>query len=306
MDLSNLFSRLIVLFIYIIVGFIAAKVKKVDEDVVKKVNVVLLYIGQPALIISSVLDTKLDMGFGEVGRIFLLALIMQLILLALAYIFTPIYVRDKSQRGLFKFMTAFGNTGFMGFPIISALFGDDAIFLAAIFLIPFFLASYSIGAVQLKGRAKGEKIDFSFLLNPAIVATVLGVVLFFLKLPIPSEIMDACSGLSGILIPLSMVAVGANIGMRKISELWADWRMYVLSFVKLIVCPVIMFFICRTFVHNEVYLGIMVVSAAMPAAVLVTMFSTENGTNIHEASRGVFITTLLSLITIPAVMNILF
>ncbi len=306
MDLSNLFSRLIVLFIYIVIGFIAAKVGKVDADVVKKVNTVLLYIGQPAMIISSVLDTQLDMSFADVGGVFLLALVMQLILLGIAYIFTPVYVRDRSQRGLFKFMTAFGNTGFMGFPVITALFGEDAIFIAAIFLIPFFLASYSIGIIQIKGRQGEGKLSFGFLLNPAIVATVVGVVLFFLRLPIPGEIMDACSGLAGILIPLSMVAIGANIGMRKISELWADWRMYVLSLIKLIVCPVLMFFVCRLFVSNEVYLGIMVVSAAMPCAVLASMFATEYGTHIHEASRGVFITTLLSLFTIPAVMHILF
>ncbi len=306
MDLSNLFSRLVVLFIYILVGFIAAKAGKVDEDVVKKVNTVLLYIGQPALIISSVLDTQLDIGLGELGTIFGLAVIMQLLLLAFAYIFTPVYVRNKEDRGLFKFMTAFGNTGFMGFPVISALFGEDAIFLAAVFLIPFFLASYSLGVMQIKGRAGGEKISFRFLLNPALVATFAGVILFFLRLPIPREAMDACSGLAGILIPLSMVAIGANIGMRQLSELVADWRMYVLSFIKLIICPVLMFFICRSFVTNQIYLGIMVVSAAMPSAVLASMLSTEYGKDIHVASRGVFITTLLSLATIPAVMHILF
>ena len=306
MDLSNLFSRLIVLFIYIIVGFIAAKAGKINEDVVKKVNTVLLYVGQPAMIISSVLDTHLDLGLKEIGYIFILAVIMQLLLLCFSYIFTPLYVRNKEERGIFKFMTAFGNTGFMGFPIISALFGADAIFLAAVFLIPFFLASYSLGVMQIRGRAKGEKMDFSFLLNPAIIATVVAVVLFLVKLPIPREAMDACSGLAGILIPLSMVAIGANIGMRNLSELVVDIRMYALGLVKLVICPVLMFFIARTFVHNEVYLGIMVVSSAMPSAVLASMLSTEYGKSVHVASRGVFITTLLSLFTIPAIMNILF
>lgn len=306
MDLSNLFSRLIVLFIYIIVGFIAAKAGKVDEDVVKKVNTVLLYIGQPALIINSVLSNHLEIGVGELGYIFLLALFMQLLLLGIAYALTPLYVRKREDRGLFKFMTAFGNTGFMGFPVISAIFGEDAIFLAAVFLIPFFLASYSIGIIQIRGRESGQKLSFRFLLNPALVATFVGVILFFLRLPIPQEAVDACSGLAGTLIPLSMVAIGANIGMRKLSELVADWRIYALCLIKLIICPVIMFLVCRIFVSNETYLGIMVVSAAMPSAVLASMFSTEYGKDIHGASRGVFITTLFSLATIPAIMNILF
>ncbi len=306
MDLSNLFSRMIVLFIYILVGFIAAKAGKVDDDTVKKINKVLLYIGQPFMIISSVLDTELNMSLGDVGELFLLACVMQILLLVFAYVFTPMFVRKKADRGLFKFMIAFGNVGFMGIPVISALFGPGAVFMASICLIPFFLASYSIGVIQLKGRAKGEKIDFRFLLNPAIIATVIAVILFFIKLPLPKELMEASSGLAGILIPLSMVVIGANLGMSRFSELLVDWRMYVLCLVKLVLSPVLMFFICRLFVSNETYLGILVVSAAMPVAVLASMLSTEYGTDIHVASRGVFMTTLLSLITIPAVLNILF
>lgn len=297
---------MIVLFIYIVVGFIAAKAGKVDDDTVSKVNKVLLYIGQPAMILSSVLDTELNMSIADVVELFLLACVMQLLLLAFAWIFTPIFVKKKSDRGLFKFMIAFGNVGFMGMPVISALFGPDAVFMSAICIVPFFLASYSIGVMQLKGRAKGEKIDFRFLLNPALVATFAAVILFFLDLPIPREVMDASSGLAGILIPLSMVVIGANLGMSHISELFVDWRMYALCFVKLIVSPVLMFFICRIFVSNEIYLGILVVSAAMPVAVLASMLSTEYGTDIRVASRGVFMTTLLSLVTIPAVLSVLF
>ena len=118
--------------------------------------------------------------------------------------------------------------------------------------------------------------------------------------------MDAAAGLAGLLIPLSMVCIGANLGMNRISELIVDWRMFVLSFIKLVVCPVLIFFICRTFVSNEVYLGILVVSAAMPSAVLASMFSTEYGADVNVASRGVFITTLLSLVTIPLVLRVLF
>ncbi len=306
MDLSNLFSRMIVLFIYIFVGFIAAKVKIIDDDTVKKVNKVLLYIGQPAMIISSVLDTELEMGLSDVVELFCLAMVMQIILLIIAYATTPIYVRKKSDRGLFKFMIAFGNVGFMGIPVLSALFGNGAVFMASICMIPFFLFVYSIGIILLKGKAKGEKIDFSFLINPALVSTFIAVALFFADLPIPGEILEASTGLAGILIPLSMVIIGVNLGLSKASDLVADWRMYAMSFVKLIASPVIMFYVCRFFVANEVFLGVLVVSAAMPVAVLASMLSTEYGTDIRVASRGVFISTLLSLVTIPLVLNLLF
>ncbi len=306
MDLSNLFSRLIVLFIYIIVGFIAAKARKIESDTVKKVNTVLLYIGQPAMIISSVLDTRLTMSLRDIGELFLYAVIMQLLLLGIAYIFIPIFVRKKADRGLFKFLVAFGNVGFMGFPIVSALFGPDAVFLAAICLIPFFLATYSIGIIMIKGGQVGAKLSFKFLLNPALIATFAAVILFVAKLPLPVEVLDAASGLAAILIPLSMVCIGANLGMSRLGEMLKDLRMYGLCFVKLIISPVLIFFICRLFITNPIYLGILVVTSAMPSAVLASMFSIEYGADINVASRGVFMTTLVSLITIPIVMYVLF
>lgn len=306
MDLSNLFDRMIMLFIYIFVGFIAAKTKIIDDDCVKKVNKVLLYIGQPAMIISSVLDTELDMSIGDVVELFVLAMIMQVLLLIFAYAFTPVYVRNKSDRGLFKFMVAFGNVGFMGIPVITALFGDSAVFMASICMVPFFLFVYSVGIILLKGRAKGERIDFKFLLNPALISTFIAVALFFAELPLPTAVIDASTGLAGMLIPLSMVVIGANLGMCRFSELFVDWRMYALCLVKLIISPVLMYFICGVFVTNEVFHGILVVSAAMPVAALASMLSTEYGTDVRVASRGVFISTLLSLVTIPMVLYILF
>lgn len=306
MDLSNLFYKMTVLFIYIFVGFITSKAKIVDDDTVKKVNKVLLYIGQPAMIISSVLDTELNMDFYDVVELFCLALVMQLILLAIGYAATPLYVRRKADRGLFQFMTAFGNTGFMGIPVMGAIFGNGAVFMASICMIPFFLFSYSLGIIQLKGGMKGEKLSFRFLLNPALVSTFIAILLFVTKLQLPAAVMEASNGCAAIMVPLSMVVVGANLGMSRFSELVADWRMYILCIVKLIISPLIMFFVCRLFVSSEIFLGILVVSAAMPSAVLASMLSSEYGADIRTASRGVFITTLFSLVTIPLMMNLLF
>lgn len=306
MDLSNLFYKMTILFIYIFIGFIAAKVKVINDDTVKKLNKVLLCIGQPAMIISSVLDTELNMGIADVLWFAVLVFLMQILLLVFAFVFTPLFVKKKEDRGLFKFMIAFGNTGFMGVPVITALFGEDAVFLASIGMIPFFLFVYSVGIILLKGYTKGEKIDFSFLLNPALISTFIAIILFFTKIQLPSVVMEAAGGLADMLIPLSMVVIGANIGMSAFSDLYADWRMYALCLVKLVISPLLMYLICGSFVSDQVYLGVLVVSSAMPVAVLASVLTTEYGADVRVGSRGVFITTLLSLITIPLMMSLLF
>lgn len=306
MDLSNLFTRMITIFIYILVGFICAKVKVIDDDSVKKINKVLLCIGQPAIILSSVLNTQLNMSLGDVVWFFVLVFIMQILLVIFGFVFTPLYVKKREDWGIFQFMVAFGNTGFMGVPIIAALFGDDMVFLASIGMVPFFIFVYSLGIILLKGHSKGEKIDLRFLLSPAFISVFLAVILFFLKLPLPVPVLDAADGLSDMLVPLSMVVIGANLGMSELRELYADWRMFVLSLVKLVISPLLIYFICGLFVKNQIFLGVLVVSAAMPVAVLASVLSTEYGGKVRLGSRGVFITTLLSLVTIPLMMALLF
>lgn len=306
MDLSNLFTRMITIFIYIFVGFICAKVKVIDDDGIKKINKVLLCIGQPAIILSSVLNTQLNMSLVDVIWFFVLVFIMQILLVIFGFVFTPLYVKKREDWGIFQFMVAFGNTGFMGVPIISALFGEDMVFLASIGMVPFFIFVYSLGIILLRGHSKGEKIDLHFLLSPAFISVFLAVILFFLKLPLPVPVLDAADGLSDMLVPLSMVVIGANLGLSQLRELYADWRMFVLSLVKLVVSPVLIFLICGLFVKNEIFLGVLVVSAAMPVAVLASVLSTEYGGKVRVGSRGVFITTLLSLVTIPLIMALLF
>jgi len=306
MDLSNLFYKMTVLFIYIIIGFICAKIKILDDDTVKKVNSVLLHIGQPAMIINSVLNSDLSMSPADMLELFCLAMVMQAILIGIGYAATPLYVRKKEDRGLFMFMTSYGNVGFMGIPVLSALFGNGAVFMASICLVPFFIFVYSHGLVQLRGRAEGERFSFRSLINSAMVSTFIAVGLFLADIKLPGPVLEASAGLAGILIPLSMVAIGANLGMGSFADLFSDWRIYMLCFVKLILSPVIMFFICRLFVRNEVFLGVLVVSAAMPAAVLASMLSIEYNKDVNTASRGVFLTTLISLVSIPIMLGILF
>ena len=91
--------------------------------------------------------------------------------------YTETYTEYKGDR--YGFFTDDGSVGFMGFPIVSALYGPDAVFLAAICIIPFFLSTYSIGIVMVKGGMNGEKLGWKFLLNPALIST-------FYPVPLPT------------------------------------------------------------------------------------------------------------------------
>lgn len=305
MSFTNLFNKMLLLFIYIVVGFIANKTNILDEAGSKKLNKVMLYICQPALIIGSIVDTDLDISSGIILMLFLYSTVMNLILLGLSFILVPLMRVKQDERGIYRFMMTFGNVMFMGLPVTTALYGDGVIFLVSICGMPFNFLVYSIGVYLISGKGDKKGLIRKILLNPALISVVVALIIFFSKIRLPIFVCEAAESLGSMVIPGAMLLIGASLGSASPKEMLADKHIYLLCVAKLIIAPIIVKLICGLFISNEMYLNIIVISAAMPAAAITTMFSFEYGGNVGVASRGVFVTTLLSLVTIPAMVYLL-
>ena len=122
--------------------------------------------------------------------------------------FLPRLLRTRSEDvGATRLVTAFGNVGFVGLPVVAAIFGDEMVFFASLCNIPFNLALYSIGAAQLSGT-DGARLDWRQVLNMPVIATLLSVVLLLSRIHVPAVIADTISTLAGATIPLSMLIIG--------------------------------------------------------------------------------------------------
>ena len=196
-------------------------------------------------------------------------------------------------------MTAFGNVGFVGLPVVAAIFGDEMVFFASLANIPFNLALYSIGAAQLSGGA-GARFDWRKVLNMPVIATLLSVVLLLSRIHVPAVIADA-----GATIPLSMLIIGTSLGAISVRAALADWRVYVVSAVRLLVCPLLTWLVLRPFVSGAL-LGIPVLLAACPSAMVVTALCLQYDRSDAFASKCIFLNTILSAVTIPLLIWLLF
>ncbi|MGN1003149.1 MAG: AEC family transporter [Oscillospiraceae bacterium] len=305
MSFTNLFNKMLLLLIFIVVGFIAGKTKILDETGSKKLNKVMLYICQPALVIGSVVNTGPDVSTGDILWLIVYALAMNLILLALGFLLVPLMRVRKDERGTYRFMIAFGNVIFMGLPVTTALYGDQVIFLVSICGMPFNLLVYSIGVYLISGKGIDRSFFKNTLLNPALIATFAALILFFAGIELPSFIGEAAGSLGDMVIPGAMLLIGATLASVSPRDMLADPHIYLLCLAKLILAPIVVKLLCGLFIQNEMYLNILVVSAAMPTAAITTMFAYEYGSHVSTASRGVFVTTLFSLVTIPAMVYLL-
>lgn len=129
MDIRVILMQMIQLFLVIALGYFLFKIKLLDVDLNKKLTTLLLSVTTPAMIVSSVLSTTVTQGLNDILFVFLVGFAVYLIMPILGYIIVKIMRVPLPQQGLYIFMTVFSNIGFMGFPVMKAIFGNEAVFL---------------------------------------------------------------------------------------------------------------------------------------------------------------------------------
>ena len=307
MDYFAALNQILILFLLVAVGFFCRRIGILTEKSVSSLSKLLLHICIPAMVICSMQIPFSGQILENAGQLILAALAYYAIAILIAW-FAPYIVRAKKEEfGVFRFMLVFSNSMFMGFPILSMFFGEQAIFYAAVFNIPFGFLSYSIGIWLLKSGTGEGKVTFSpkYLLNAAFISTIIGLVFFLTSFTIPDPISGALGLLSDITTPLSLIVTGGFLAGMSLKSIFGNVRQYLIAGIRLIVLPAVVWLIFSPFIENPLILGVIVVTAAMPAAVNTVILSEEHNTRPDLAAQGVFISTLLCVVTIPLLAVIL-
>lgn len=206
-------------------------------------------------------------------------------------------------------MTVFSNIAFMGFPVIAALYGNGALLYAALFTIPYNVLIYTYGIAALQtGEKKGsfkESVSLGRILNVGVIACVLTMVIYLCSIPVPAFIKSTITNLSNLTAPLSMMVIGASLATIDLKKLFTDARLLLFSFFKLLVIPIIGMLIIRQFVESEVICGVCMVMLATPVGSMTAMLAQQYDGDYEMASRGVMLTTVLSVVTMPLVSMLL-
>ena len=149
---------------------------------------------------------------------------------------------------------------------------------------------------------KGGKIDYKLLLNTSLFSAIISLIIVFTDFRAPFIIKETIRLTSGINTPCAMLVIGATLSQVSVKEVFAKWRLYPMMLIKMIIVPVVTWLIFKQFVSDDLLLGVLVVLSGMPIAAAVAMIAIEYGGDDRLASGGVFLTTLLSGITIPLIV----
>lgn len=297
-----LFQQMLVLFTYMMVGYVASKKQIFNDEFGNKVSWLVLNIANPMMIISSAVNGDGSIKGSDLMLTAGIAVAMYVLLLTLAALVPKIFRLKADEAGYFQLMTVFNNIGFMGFPVISAVYGSGALLYASVFLLPFNILFYTYG-VNVISKTK-QKLNWKKVLNIGTIASILAVILYLTQIPAPQFVKAATQGFSNLNAPLSMIVIGISLAKLSLKELFLDVKMLLFAGMKLLVIPIIGTLAIKQIVTVPALQGVCMIMLATPAGSMTAMLAQQAGGNYKKVAQGVALTTLLSVVTIPLVSMI--
>lgn len=299
-----LLQQMGILFVYMMIGYVACKKEYFDQEFGKKLSWLVVNVANPMLAISAVVNNEEQIAKKDFYVTVLLAICFYAFFLILAQILPRLIGVQNSDIGVYKMMTTFNNIGFMGFPVIAAAYGNGALIYAVPFSIMFNILCYTWGIQTLCGG--GEKGNWKRIINIGTISGIISIVLFFMQIPVPKIICSLSAGLSNLTGPLSMLVIGISIAAMELKDLFTDVKLLKFALIKLLAVPVAaMLLVCQV-IDNRLICEVFLVMMATPAASMCAMLSQQYGGDYELAAKGVALTTILSVVTMPIVSEIVF
>lgn len=300
MDINVLINQLIQLFLVICLGYLMNKLSIIDSGFNQKGSKLIINVTMPAMIISSVLSLSERPDTGDVLTMFAASIAAFAILPVIAFIITKLIKIPPKKQGVYTFMCIFSNVGFMGFPILNAVYGPTAVFYGGIFNIIFNICCYSYGIIIINhGSSEDSQMNLKKLLSPGILCSILSIVIYALNMHFPSTIENTLASVGGITSTLSMIIIGSTLATINLREVFNDVQVYLFALIKQLLLPMLLMPVCKLILKDELIYGVMMLMLLMPVANSAVLFTTDFGHDEKLAAKTVFITTVISLITIP-------
>lgn len=302
---NTVLNSVISLFLIMLVGVYGSKKGIITSELNEGLIKLLLNITLPFMVISS-FSFSFNMSItNNLVKGFYYSIIAYIVLIIGSYVLLLPVKGDK--KTIIHFGNVFTNTGYIGFPVLNAIYGPEGVIYGSIFNMFFVLFVWTYGLILFKGHIEKNELKKEIIctiLNPSIIAVIIGVVIMMYDIKIPLMVYNSINSVGSISGPLSMIIIGVIFSRSKFGNNFKDWKLYYGLIVKMIVLPLILYLIShladRTIVSNSV-----IIIASMPAAIMTSIFAESYNKEKDFAMIIVLMSTLLSVITIPILVKVL-
>lgn len=299
-------GQTIIMFLMIIVGYVIYKTHLADHDGNKSISNILLLVVTPAMLLDSLFSMEYST---HILHNFLLSIVLGFLTHFLVIVITGVCLGKRDSHpnvGMERYLAVYSNCGFMGIPLVSAVFGAEAVLYMAGYMISFNVLTWTHGLIQITGETSISQV-IKGLLSPTVICTFIGIIVFVCQIPVESHVMKVIRYIGSMNTPMGMIVAGIVLGETGLHGVLKKPRLFLITALKLFVAPaaafVVLFLVRKVVpVSDELFYAILI-PAACPAATTGTMMALRYDKDYEYSSQVFVVSTLLSMVTIPLVVS---
>lgn len=288
---------------YLAIGILMTKKGWLKESGFHSLSILLTTFSLPCAVFNS-----FQMPFSEkVLKLIMNSLGVAIIFFAglfiLSYFFCKVIRLSQTYFSTWLGCCSFSSILFIGIPIVNALFGQVGLIILVSFNTIGNLFFFGFGESVFSG-----KLDISIrkiILTPAILAAMLGMLLFLLKIELPPVVITPIQKIGDMTTPVAMIINGCLLSEKLSIKLFLNRDSWLFCFLRLIIIPLILISIFKVFISNPLLLSIVSLVSCMPSGSVNSVYAEKYAAQGSIASEFIVMSTLLSIFTIPVILNVL-
>jgi len=325
---------MVIIFLLIGIGMILYRRKLITEEGSKQISGLIINVTNPALLICSALDDGPKASLRELGMALAAYAAVFVLLIAVGFLIPYLLRIPKGSRYAYQMLTVFGNVGFIGIPLASAVLGSGSLIFVSIFNLLFNLLIYTFGTSLLQRAAAGQtqesaqnsigrttddmalfenqtptgtKADtkpiasgrLQKLVNAGTISAAVTILFYLGNFPVPMIISSTLSYTGRATTLLSMLVLGVSVAQMAPKDIFSHPKLYAFTLLRQVLVPIGCVLLMRCFLDNKLILNTMLLMVAVPAANMPLMLAKQMDMETESISRGIILTTVLSLVTVP-------
>ena len=296
-----MFEVIITLFALVVVGYAIGKLGYLGGDFDRRLSRLVINVTCPALILSSAMTGELP-DRRSILPLLLISVITYILLTAVAFLLPRYLTKRRDDEGVIGFALMFGNVGFMGYPVVASIFGHEAVFYAAVLNVVNTFAVFTVGTMLITGRGEvgGERFQKKVLYSTPMLAAYLTMGIVALEIDnIPGAISQPLTMLGNITVPAALLIIGSSMSQLPLRSMLGNLTVYLTTALRLVVLPLGVYYLTKAMGFSDEVININTVVIAMPVATYGTILCLKYEKDTTMITEVTFVTTLLSMLTIP-------
>ena len=327
MNILTLCVEMLVIFIMILCGAWLLRRGILSAESAKAMSYLVAHVCNPALLLTSAFAYEGKLPPAVFFRGLLVAVGFHAILIAGGYLINTLLRVKRSERYSYQLLTVFGNIGFIGIPVCRAVLGPESLVYVSVSCLVFGILFYTYGTAMIRNAAQLQHAEqgigngsgthkesavsrilgkLRLIFNIGTLAAALSIVIYLTDPKVPQLVTETATHIGNATVFLSMLVIGCTAASESLRELFLGGkRIYVFLLLRMLVLPVAIVLLLKLFVHDTLLLGTTAVMVSLPAGSLSLMLCSEYDLTSQEISRGILLSTLLCIVTVPIVCSFL-